>query len=369
MKKVTFKEHPKPDGSFLGEIKLHRPEVLNVLDLEMILDIKNQLNKWKEDSRLSVVFLHGEGEKAFCAGGDVKGIYSSIISARQKKEDPGKAVQPFFENEYRLNYLIHIYPFPIVVWGHGFVMGGGMGLFLGSSHKIMTESSFLSMPEISIGLFPDVGASYVLSRLPFDIGWYLAFTGYRLNSVEAQFLNLADFYFKNADKEKVFQTLVSSSVDNKKEVSLVLKKIQQKGISSAQENRIEKYKNRMVSLFESKNLKDIYKKFCDIVGEEDEQWEKNRQVFLQGSPTSAGLICEQLKRAKNYSLKEVFQRDLVLALNCVRGFDFVEGVKTLLVEKSGVPQWKPDSIEKLEESQIQKYFDSPSGWTNPLQDL
>ena len=368
MRKVIFKEHLKPDSSFLGEIKLHRPEVLNALDLEMILAIKNQLNKWKEDSRLSVVFLHGEGEKAFCAGGDVKGIYSSVISACKKKEDPGKAVQPFFENEYRLDYLIHAYPRPVVVWGHGFVMGGGVGLFLGGSHKIVTENSFLSMPEISIGFFPDVGASYVLSRLSFNIGWYLALTGYRLNSLEARFLNLADFYFENTDKEKVFQILISASLVNKKEVNLVLKNIQQKGISSAQKNLIEKYKNRIVSLFESKNLKDIYKQFCNSV-KEGKIWEKSQKVFLRGSPTSAGIICEQLKRAKKWSLKEVFQRDLALALNCARGVDFPEGVKTLLVEKTGLPKWTPSSVEDVEESQIQKYFDSPSGWANPLQDL
>ena len=368
MRKVTVKEHPKQDGSFLGEIKLHCPQSLNALDLEMILTIKNQLNKWKEDSRLSVIFLHGEGEKAFCAGGNVKSVYSSIVSAYEKKEDPGKAVQPFFENEYRLNYLIHTYPRPVVVWGHGFVMGGGMGLFLGGSHKIVTESSSLSMPEISIGLFPDVGASYVLSRLPFDMGWYLVLTGYRLNSVEARFLNLADFYFENADKEKVFQILISSSFTGKEEVNLVLKNIQQKDISSSQENKIQKYKNKITGLFQSKNLKDIHKNFCDSI-EEDKVWGKNRQVFLHGSPTSAGIICEQLKRAKKCSLKGIFQMDLVLALNCVRGFDFPEGVKTLLVEKTGVPKWKPSSIEDVEESQIQKYFNSPPGWTNPLQNL
>lgn len=368
MRKVTFKEHPKPDGSFLGEIKLNRPDTLNALDLEMVLSLKNQLHIWKKDSRLSLVFLHGEGERAFCAGGDVKGIYSSIVSAHKKKEDPGKTVQPFFENEYRLNYLIHTYPRPVVVWGHGFVMGGGMGLFLGGSHKIVTENASLSMPEISIGLFPDVGASYVLSRLPHEIGWYLALTGYRLNNVEARFLNLADFYFKNVDKEEVFQTLISSSFKSKEEISLILKNIQKEHISASQENRIEKYKNQVAVLFESKKLKDIYKKISNSIEAKDAVWEKNRQVFLRGSPTSAGIICEQLKRAGNSSLKEVFQRDLVLALNCVRGFNFSEGVKTLLVKKSGV-QWKPDSIEGVTESQIQKYFNSSSDWVNPLQDL
>ena len=369
MRKVIFKEHLKPDGSFLGEVRLNRSEFLNALDLEMILAIEDQLNKWKENPRLSAVFLHGKGDKAFCVGGDIKHVYSSIILARESGIDPGQALQPFFEHEYRLDYLIHAYPFPVIVWGHGFVMGGGMGLYLGGSHRIMTESSCLSMPEINIGFFPDVGVSYALGRLPFNVGWYLALTGYRLNSVEAHFLNLVDFYFENTDKQKVLQTLISSSFTGKEEVSLILRNIQKKDVSSSQKNTIEKYKNKIAVLFHSKKLKDIYKQFYNSFEREDKIWEKSRQAFFRGSPTSAGIICEQLKRVGVCSLEEVFQMDLMLALNCVRGSDFAEGVKTLLVEKKGMPKWKPDSIEDVTESQIQKYFNSPSGWTNPLQDL
>ena len=368
--KVIFKKHPKPDGSFLAEIKLNRPPSLNALDLEMILAIKNQLNKWKENSCLSAVFLHGEGNKAFCAGGDVRSIYSSIISAKENKEDPGKAVQPFFENEYRLDYLLHTYPCPVVVWGHGFVIGGGAGLFLASSHRIVTESFSLSMPEITIGLFPDVGVSYLLSRFTGEVGWYLALTGCRLNSLEAHTLKIADFYFENAEKEKVFQTLLSSSFKSKEEIGQILKNIQQQNIiSSSQENWPEKYQDRITSLFESKELNIIYKKFCDSSMKEDKKWEKNRQTFLQGSPTSAGIICEQLKRAKKCSLKEVFQTDLVLALNCARGFDFSEGVRALLVEKSGSPAWELNSVEQVKKLQIQEYFKSDPDWINPLEDL
>ena len=367
--KVIFKKHKKPDGSFLAEIKLHRPETLNALDMEMILAIKNQLNKWKENPDLSVVFLHGEGDKAFCAGGDVKNIHSSIISAYKNSKDPGTVVQPFFENEYRLDYLLYTYPRPVVVWGHGFIMGGGGGLFLAGSHKIMTKNAALSMPEITIGLFPDVGASYTLSRLPNRIGWYLALTGYRLNSLEAQTLKLADLSFEEMEKERVLQSLIGSSFKNKKEVSQVLNNVQKKNAPvSLQEDWLKKHQNTITSLFESKSLKDIYKKFCNS-SIEDKKWEKNRQLFLHGSPTSAGIICEQLRRAKDHNLKKTFQTDLVLALNCARGFDFPEGVKTLLIERKGFPEWKPKSIEKVEESQIQEYFKTDPEWTNPLINL
>ena len=367
--KVIFKEHSKADGSFLGEIKLHRPKVLNALDLEMILQIKKQLIKWKNHPNLSAVFLHGEGDKAFCAGGDIKNIYSSILLARKGNKDPGEAVQNFFENEYRLNYLMHTYPRPIITWGHGFVMGGGLGLFLASSHKIMTKGSSLSMPEITIGFFPDVGVSHILSRLPDEIGLYLALTGYRINYHEAKILKLADFYFKNTEKEKILQNLISSSFKNKNETNLLVKSIQSSTTFYNQENRIEKQKSQIACLLKSKKLKNIYKKFYSISKEKDKNWAKNRKTFLQGSPTSAGIICEQLKRAKNSTLKEVFQTDLILALNCARGHDFFEGVRALLVEKNTSPLWKPNSVEACTEEEIKGYFYYDPDWINPLQDL
>ncbi|MDE0119866.1 MAG: enoyl-CoA hydratase/isomerase family protein [Bdellovibrionales bacterium] len=436
--KVIFKEHAKPDGSFLAEIKLHRPAALNALDLEMILQIKNKLNQWKKTPNLSAVFLHGEGDKAFCAGGDIKDIYSAILLARKNNKDPGEAVQTFFENEYRLNYLMHTYPFPIITWGHGFIMGGGLGLFLASSHKIMTEDSSLSMPEINIGFFPDVGVSHTLSRLPEGIGLYLALTGCRINYQEAQNLGMANFYFKNTEKEKVLQNLISSFFTNKEEMTLILKKLQKTNTyrtnikmaplqkpsvplgtsvpkrrpeSSNQadilaENWIEKQKDNITSLLKSNKLnleslspflreptsinskkirptdtqvrpetlhcfsiKNIHKKFYDSLIEKDKKWEKNRKAFLQGSPTSAGIICEQLKRARNKTLKEVFQTDLVLALNFARGSEFSEGVRALLLEKNSTPVWKPNSVELLTEEKIQQYFCYDPGWINPLQEL
>ena len=366
--KIIFKEHPKEDGSFLAEVQLNRPQALNSLDLEMILAIKDQLNVWKDNPRLSAVFLHGQGDKAFCAGGDVKGLYSSILNARKEDKDPAQAVQPFFENEYRLDYLIHTYPHPILIWGHGFIMGGGVGLFIGGSHRVMTETSSLSMPEVSIGLFPDVGTSYMLSRLPKKMGWYLAFTGCKLNAQEAQSLDIANFYFENAQKDQVFQALMSSPFKGPEEMSSILKNLQKEHPTSS--SWLDTHKEHIAVLFKSTHLKDIYKEFSNSPLEEDKRWEKNRQTFLKGSPTSAGIICEHLKRAESCELKNVFQTDFLLATSCAREKDFAEGVRALLVEKTGAPTWSPSSIEDIEDSQIQKYFNLSSSWpSHPLENL
>lgn len=368
MSNVIFLEHLKPDGSFIAEIKLNRTKSLNALDFEMIISIKNQLNKWKNNSNLSAVFLHGEGGKAFCVGGDIKSIYSSIVSAKNKK-DIQQGVQPFFENEYKLDYLIHTYPCPVIVWGHGFVIGGGAGLFLAGSHRIATACFSLSMPEVTIGLFPDVGSSYILSRFPKELGLYIALTAYRLNHKEAQYLNIVDFYFDNSQKQEVFKTLVASSFTNKQELTLVLNNIKIQNKISVHDNWIKKNEDKIASLCGSKNLKNIYTKLYNSPIIQDKKGEKNQKTFLKSSPTSAGIACELLKRAQKSDLKQVFKTDLIVALNCVYGLDFTEGVRALLVEKTLNPQWNPALIEQIQEDYIQKYFIFDFVGEHPLNNL
>ena len=354
---VIFKEHERMDGSLLGEIKLNNPKALNALTLEMIRFIKNQLNQWKQNEKIALIFLHGEGEKAFCAGGDVKGLYSLILKAREKKTDPGLAVEPFFREEYEMDYLIHTYSKPVVVWGQGVVMGGGLGLFQAASHSIVTDTSLLAMPEISIGLFPDVGGSWFLSRLPEKLGWYLALTGCRLNSAEVLFLGWSQLYFENSEKDKALKNLLSLDFRDGEDLTRRLRDFQTH--SPSVENWLEKHKELIFQAVKSGDVKTIYTELKESVVE-DKKWNKNREVFLKGSPTSAGIICEQLNCGKNKNLKEVFQMELVLAMQCARHPDFTEGVRALLVEKTGQPAWKPKSIDLLEDSWIQEHFTAPT---------
>ncbi|MCY4512860.1 MAG: enoyl-CoA hydratase/isomerase family protein, partial [Bdellovibrionales bacterium] len=329
----------------------------NALTLEMIRSIKDQLHHWKQNEKVALVFLHGEGEKAFCAGGDVKNLYSLILKAREEKTDPGLAVEPFFREEYEMDYLLHTYPKPVVVWGQGVVMGGGMGLFQAGSHSIVTDTSLLAMPEISIGLFPDVGGSWFLSRLPGKLGWYLALTGCRLNSAEVMFLGWSQFYFKNQEKGEVFKSLLSIDFQNGEDLTHRLQNLQTSSPSS--ENWLEKYKELASQVVQSGDAKTIYTELTKSSAE-DKKWNKNKETFLKGSPTSAGIICEQLKQGKNKNLKEVFQMELIMALQCARHPDFAEGVRALLVEKTGQPVWQPKDIGLLEEAWIQGHFTASS---------
>ena len=169
------------------------------------------MREWKHKEKLAAVFIHSSGEKAFCAGGDVAQVYFSILESKKKGNDPALAVQDFFQTEYETDYMLSQLSPPVVLWGDGIVMGGGMGLFMASSHPIVTETSRLAMPEVSIGFFPDVGASYFLNQIENDMGKYLALTACPLNASEACFLNLTQWACRQRDKQNVFDFLLESS--------------------------------------------------------------------------------------------------------------------------------------------------------------
>ena len=367
--KIFFQEHERQDGSFLAEVKLTNPRSFNALDLDMISALKNHLESWEKNSKISFIFIHGEGEKSFCAGGDVKQLYHGIVNCREKNEDPGLLVQPFFETEYRTNYLMHTYSKPIVLWGHGLVMGGGLGLFAASSHSIVTESSSFCMPEISIGLFPDVGGSYFLNKLEKNLGLYLALTSCRFNGTESLFLKFSQLAFKDSDKEEVFNFLLSFSFKEPEDFDKKIKEFQKKKeISFDQENWFKKYEDQINQTIESKEIQVIYENFKNSKIE-DKKWIKNRDNFLKGSPSSAGVICEQLSRGEGMNLKEVFKMEMIMAMQHARHWDFQEGVRALLVEKTGSPAWNPSNIKELKNSWIQEHFTTTPGWANPLDNL
>ncbi len=362
---ILFKEHKKPDGSFLGEIRLSRPEKLNALSLNMILRLGDQLRKWRDDPSVSLVFLHGAGPKAFSAGGDVRSMWETIQEARRRGEDPGLAVRPFFENEYKTNYLMSRYPKPIAVFGHGLVMGGGMGLFAAASHALAAESASFAMPEISIGLFPDVGGSFFLSRAPKGLGWFLALTACRFSAAEARRLNFCRYILKDSGKDDLFRFLVSVSFEGAedfgRQLEGFLKTLQAPAPPAAGESWLESHQEEISRLVESKDIQAIQSALKNSKIE-DKKWLACKKAFFKGSPTSAGVICGQLRRGEAMSLKEAFQMELILACQFARRHDFSEGVRALLVEKTGAPAWDPPRIEDLTEDLIQGHFQLPEGY-------
>ena len=354
---IQFREHKKPDGSILLEIELNHPKKLNILNLEMIVTLNKKIKEWQNKKELSAVFIHSSGDRAFCAGGDVTQVYWTILESKKRGEDPALAAKDFFQTEYETDYMLFQFPKPVVLWGNGIVMGGGMGLFMASSHPIVTETSLLSMPEISIGFFPDVGSSYFLNQIKNDLGRYLALTACHLNAREACFLNLTKWACFHKEKHNVFDFLLDSSFRDKEEFNNKFKEFYKKPKFLLDQNCwIRDFQKDIEKALEFKDLRSFYHYFSKAEIE-NKKWEQNRQNFLKASPTSLAIVFEQLKRAKNQQdLKSLFEMEALIAMHQVQNHDFPEGIRALLIDKTKDPRWKPSHIEDLKQSEIDKYF-------------
>ena len=198
---IVFSE--EKSGRFkVGYIALNNPRALNALDLGMLQQMEGKLLEWRQDEDLACVVVYAESEKAFCAGGDVK----SLVLALQRDRTIATA-RDYFTTEYFVDYLIHVYPKPILCWADGITMGGGIGIMNGASSRVVTERTVMAMPEIGIGLFPDVGATYFLNRLPAGLGLFLGLTGARFGGYDAAALGMADGIMRSEKKGEIFAGL------------------------------------------------------------------------------------------------------------------------------------------------------------------
>ena len=353
----------------LGVLTLQSPATLNALTLEMVQGIEHHLRRSAADPEIAVLVLRGAGEKSFCAGGDVKKV---VLAAKSDSND--RYPLDFFVTEYRLDYSIHVYPKPILVLGHGIVMGGGIGLLSGATCRVVTETAQLAMPEIAIGLYPDVGGSYFLSRLPGHLGLYLGLTAARINSADAIALKFADFILQASDFEALLEELLGVPwQDDEATNRLFLKKTLQHFAARAKavpEMTVLPRQAEIERLIGGKSLTEIAASFSPARNSADPWIATGAQSFLNGCPTSAGIMIEQWKRGKTMSLADCFRMELDLSLNCVKRPNFREGVRARLIDKDQAPHWTPATLAEVSDDWIQEHFRSPwSPESHPFKDL
>ncbi|MDO6693112.1 enoyl-CoA hydratase/isomerase family protein [Aliiglaciecola sp. 3_MG-2023] len=348
---------------------LNVEKTLNSLTLEMVDLLFKQLLEWQQDDSISCVFLHGAGPKAFCAGGDVQQLYHSALS---QPGGPCEYAETFFEHEYRLDYLLHTFAKPIICWGHGIVMGGGLGLMAGCSHRIVTERTRMAMPEITIGLFPDVGGSWFLNRMPGRIGLFLGLTAAHMNAADCIYTGLADRFIENAQKDTVLAELVAidwqpDALQHKEQITEVLRHFEQQNHDARPADNIAVHYETIQQLTDQNNFYDIVDAITGY--QSDDSWmTAAASALAHGSPISACSIYKTLNKTLHMSLAEVFQFELILVTNIVRNSDFVEGVRALLIDKDKSPTWQYDSVRAVPSQVLQKLITPP--WpTNPLADL
>ncbi len=366
---VDFHTYQTSSGHYIARATLNAEVSLNALTLEMIEGLDEQLQSWLSDPVVVAIVLDGAGEKAFCAGGDVRRLYKSVIDS---DHGSNPYAETFFTREYCLDYRIHTSPKPIICWGAGIVMGGGIGLMAGASHRIVTSSSRLAMPEISIGLFPDVGGSWILGRMPGRTGLFLGLTGARIHAADALFVGLADRMLEDGTLEDLLlamqaESWSSSETDNHRQVSQILRDLERHQDVTPSESHL------LRSFAEIQQVTDAdspVEMLVNLRRLEGSYWQRAADTLEKGCPLTAWLVFEQIRRARHNSLADVFRQELNMAVHCLRGRNLAEGVRALLLEKGTDPIWIPSGMDQVSAETIDSYFESlwPEG-EHPLSDL
>ena len=310
-------------GEILAEIRsgvatvtLNRPQALNAITLGMLEALTDWLDAWERDDRVRIVMLRGAGEKAFCAGGDIRALYEAYKA--------GRDVIPFFEIEYALDERIHTYPKTVVALIDGIVMGGGMGLAQGAGLRLVGARTRMAMPETAIGLFPDVGGSYFLSRLAGQLGPYLGLVGPTLNATDAIYAGLADQFV---------------------------------GAGPVPEGELERFRPAIDRHFAGDSVAAIVASLEKEAAPGNVEWSK-RTLHLLGkrSPTLLQVTLEQLRRGARLSLAECFRMELGMIRAAFAHGDFIEGIRALIVEKDNNPRWKRARVADVEAAEVAAFF-------------
>ena len=374
---VLFQTETTDCGHLIGIMTLNTPKSLNALSVEMCQLLSQQLEQWESDDQIVALVLKGEGDKAFCAGGDIRKLYDSMSETAPL---PNPYATEFFGSEYNLYRQMHFYPKPLILWGDGIIMGGGMGLMAGCSHRLVTERTRFAMPEITIGLFPDASGSWFLQRMPAKTGLFLGLTGAMCNGSDALLANLAEYAFASDDYNAIIQRLKQSdwqatagSTDqchNNSAHSIVSRALAAQPVAELSASKLATYWHPIQQLMNSGGLGDIdallqsnealAKLNSDFA--EDSWMQRAVDTYRQGCPVTAALTYVLYHKVTDLSLEQVLYLEANVAVHCAANPDFKEGVRALLIDKDRNPQWSrslADCLSSEGQAYIHSHFVNP----------
>jgi enoyl-CoA hydratase len=341
----------------LGVITLDRPKALNALDNAMCLAIDDALVTWAKDDTVAAVVIRSSSGRAFCAGGDVRMVREHGL-ARRRGESKVDPTNDFFRDEYRMNRRIKTFPKPFVALMDGITMGGGVGLSIHGSHRVATETSLWAMPETAIGLFPDVGTSYALPRLPGEFGTYLALTGARLGPADLKALGIATAIAPGMALPNLIQALIDgldATTQNPGEtVSAIIDRHAINGETAA----LIHHRATIDRCFKF----DAVETIMDALRAEPGDFAAETRAILSAmSPTSLKVTLREMRRGRDLDFDACLRMEYALARSMLEGHDFYEGVRAQLVDKDKKPFWRPASLDLVDEDMVDGYFRETEG--------
>jgi enoyl-CoA hydratase len=327
----------------LRRITLNRPKALNALTLDMALTMTALLRDWADDDAVAAVLIDGAGDRGLCAGGDLRALYDAAKSGNPLPEK-------FWSTEYHLDVLIARYRKPVIAVMDGMVMGGGVGLSAHAAHRIVTERSSIAMPEVGIGYFPDVGASFPLARAPGRVGTHLALTGERIGAADALYCQLADVHIAAGKLADLPSALAACR--GAQEVRARLERMS----SAPAAGNLPAARPWIDRCYGADEVEDI---LARMRGSPVEAAGAALSILQRMSPTSLKITLRNIRSALSFTeVEQSFQQDYRISLACIAGHDFIEGIRAAIVDKDRNPVWRPDKLEDVTPQIVDRHFAS-----------
>jgi enoyl-CoA hydratase len=321
-----------------GIVTLNRPKALNAVTHEMVRALARQLDAWASDAAVTRVVVTAAGERAFSAGGDIRALYDMGRAGRQDE------MLVFWRDEYPLNVAIKRYPKPYVALIDGIVMGGGVGVSIHGSHRVAGDRFQFAMPEVGIGFFPDVGATWFLPRLAGELGTWCALTGDRLKTADAVAAGVATHHVRSARFADLLDALCRNvSVDA---TIAAFAEPAGEGAVTARSAAIDR-------LFAGERVEDILGR---LDGEGDDWAASTAATIRAKSPTGLKIALAQMRRGRDWSFEDCMRGEFRIVSRIVRGHEFYEGVRAVIVDKDNAPRWKPATLAEVSKADVERYF-------------
>jgi enoyl-CoA hydratase/carnithine racemase len=330
-----------------GIITLDRPKALNSLSLDMVRALTAILLDWQRDTAVDAVVITSSSEKALCAGGDIR-FFHEVGNA--SPQGGSALLEDFFTEEYALNHLIHFYPKPYIALMDGVVMGGGMGIAQGGPDcglRIVTERTKMAMPEVNIGLFPDVGGSHFLSHAPGQLGMFLGLTGLTIGAADALYVGLADVFVAVSDLAAL-QALIEATPGAHLPAAIRAFATAHAGESELQANRA-----RIDAHFGADSVAAI----MASLAEDDAPFaQKALNAMRQRSPLMMCVTRELLLRGASLDVADCLRLERSLVRRNFEHGEVLEGVRALVIDKDNAPQWNPPSLDLVTDAMVARFF-------------